>query len=285
MLDWSKVFKEGDPNPGASEVVIAQFVDSIRQPLSPEEIADANQSGQDIASHKNPDSPLTQKFDPASWEMPQRPLSQSYLSFLRWSDGGSFVNGDREFDFFSTSDSEDGVRAMTLAHHFPKHMPGALPFAMEGGGTFYCFDMRAEPVNDEYPIVAARADDLDWKTVLKLADLFEKVCRGKKSVDAMWSGAQRRGTAPPERVDVYLIRSPKGGIKQVRAVCSHLCLTIPMSELSGILKNVPYRLCHNVPYLPAARLVAEMSGDDPCLGVFAVDDMNQPISLAPWKWC
>jgi NAD(P)-dependent dehydrogenase (short-subunit alcohol dehydrogenase family) len=34
-------------------------------------------------------------FDPARWRIPDRPIPASYLSFLRWSDGGEFQTGDR----------------------------------------------------------------------------------------------------------------------------------------------------------------------------------------------
>ncbi len=45
------------------------------------------------------------------------------------------------------------VFAMMLAYHVPEYMPLAVPFAFNGGGTFYMFDMRSPPVNGEYPIV------------------------------------------------------------------------------------------------------------------------------------
>lgn len=89
---------------------------------------------------------------------------------------------------------------------------------------------------------------------------------------------------PPEHVDVYLIRAPKGGIRRLREVCAHLNLSIPLTKVKEILEQIPHRLCHDVPYLPWARLVAETSKSDPCLGVFAVDSPDEPVSLPPWEW-
>ncbi|HEY4262442.1 MAG TPA: hypothetical protein VGM98_19930, partial [Schlesneria sp.] len=37
-----------------------------------------------------------------------------------------------------------------------------VPFALDGAGGFYLFDMRNGPVNGEYPIATAHAGNLGW---------------------------------------------------------------------------------------------------------------------------
>src|SRR5215472_6681118 len=102
-------------------------------------------------------------FDPSVWVMPTRPLPPQYLSLLKWSNGAWCRSGEREFGFFPTFDANGcGVRESMLAYHVPQYMPGALPFAFNGGGTFYLFDMREDAVGGEYPVVCCHAGSLSW---------------------------------------------------------------------------------------------------------------------------
>ncbi len=112
--------------------------------------------------------------------MPNFGLPGSYLSFLRWSNGGNFVKGKREFGFFPAVDSRCGVRAMMLVYHLPEYMPGAVPFAFDGAGSFYLFDMREPPIDDEFPVVLSHAGSLGWgeEDCERLADDFVRLLVG-----------------------------------------------------------------------------------------------------------
>ena len=76
---------------------------------------------------------------------------------------------------------------MLLAYHLPQYMPGALPFAFNGAGTFYLFDMRRAAKRGEYPVVCARAGHLSWgpKACATIAASFEAACRGAEDVDEL----------------------------------------------------------------------------------------------------
>jgi len=285
-MDWSSVFDETSPDPGASDAEIAEFLATVGQPLTIDEISEIIHFQRSLFHEGHP-LHGTCPFDPSLWVMPTRPFPQSYLSFLRWSNGGWCRSGEREFGFFPTNHPTGGVRVMALAYLLPEYMPGALPFAFNGGGTFYLFDMRQDAVNGEYPIVCSHSGNQGWKENEHwfVAGSLEECCRGKIDVDDLrWGNEDVGRPEPPERVDAILIRVPKGGVRQLRSACNRLEVLIPISELPAIIKKAPYRICHNVPYLPWARLVVEANADDPCLGVFAVDDRNQPISLPPWEW-
>jgi hypothetical protein len=158
------VFDEARPESGASDAEIKRFVATIGQPLSAEEIEAVN------LSQRNP----FPKGDPL------------YLAFLRWSNGGWFRSGEREFGFFPTQ-GPSGVREMMLAYHLPQYMPGALPFAFNGAGTFYLFDMRKKAVSGEYPVVCSHAGNLGWEQdkCCLVADSLEAACRGKVNVDEL----------------------------------------------------------------------------------------------------
>jgi hypothetical protein len=76
---------------------------------------------------------------------------------------------------------------MMLAYHLPEYMPGGLPFAFNGGGTFYLFDMREGAVHGEYPVVCSHAGNLGWgpDACFLVASSFEVACRGQVNVDEL----------------------------------------------------------------------------------------------------
>lgn len=171
-MNWLEVFSETKPDPGASAAEMLDFERGLRAPLSDLELKQASQNT---------------SVDPASWEIPQGPLPESYRSFLQWSNGGWCRTGEREFGFFCTDDPNNGVRSMLLGYELPEYMPGALPFAFDGGGTFYIFDMRQPPVNGEYPIVCAEAGYLDWEpeACWKIADSFVEAWRDSRRIGTL----------------------------------------------------------------------------------------------------
>jgi hypothetical protein len=169
MIDWSSVFDEAHPVAGAIAATLERFVATVGNPLSAAEVRWLKRQGS----------------DPSRWVVPDRPLPPSYLAFLGWSNGGAFRTGERWFDrFFPALDKTNGVRAMLLAYSVPERMPGALPFAFDGGGTFYLFDMRRKAKRGEYPIVCSSAGCLSWEPdeCIQIADSFEAACRGTVSV-------------------------------------------------------------------------------------------------------
>jgi hypothetical protein len=178
-MEWSSVFDEAYPLPGASDAVIAQFVAEVARPLSAAEIQEVNAAQTNPFSTSDPLHSAWRPFDTAAWVIPDRPLPPAYLSLLRWSDGGEFRNGERWFQFFPTLDPQHGVRAMLVAYHLPEYMPGAMPIAFDGGGTFYLLDMRRPAIEGEYPVVCAHAGYLAWEPEAceAIADSFVAACR------------------------------------------------------------------------------------------------------------
>src|SRR5262249_1777501 len=72
-----------------------------------------------------------------------------------------------------------------VAYQLPQYMPGAVPVAFNGGGTFYLLDMRQPAVGGEYPVVCAHAGYLSWEpdACCVVADSFVAACRGTVNVD------------------------------------------------------------------------------------------------------
>ena len=174
-INWKTVFSQHFSAKGATEGDLQALVSTIWQPLSEREVQAL------VASQSNPfsiDDPLHisyKPFDPRNWRLPSRPLPSSYLDLLRWSNGGAFLSGDRRFDpLFSSSE----VREMLLSYHVPQYMPGSLPFAFDGGGNFYLFDLREPSVEGEYPILFVGAGNLRYEDAVVIARSLADACRG-----------------------------------------------------------------------------------------------------------
>lgn len=186
-MDWMKVFDDALPDPGADDVEIENFVSMIGLPLTESE---ADEISQNLKNPFPPTHPLHKSykpFDPKLWKIPDKPLPDDYINLLRWSNGGWCRSGEREFGFFPTSDAKCGVRAMLLAYHLPEYMPLALPFAFNGGGVFYLFDMREKAFAGEYPVVCSHAGNIGWGSgeYRIVAESFLAACRGKNNVDSL----------------------------------------------------------------------------------------------------
>ena len=116
-----------------------------------------------------------------------RPLPPSFLSLLGWSNGGEFRMGARWFQFFPALDPDHGILAMSAAYGLPRFMPQAVPFAFNGGGTFYLFDLRGPAVHDEHPEVCSHAGNLGWSAeeCAWVAGSFPEACKGIIDVDEL----------------------------------------------------------------------------------------------------
>jgi hypothetical protein len=189
MIDWSSVFDEAYPVAGATAADLDRFQATVGKPLSASEIKWINQQQQNPFPKGDPLRASWQPHDPSLWVIPDRPLPPSYLSFLGWSNGGQFRTGRRWFDpFFPALDKVHGVRAMLVAYFLPQWLPGALPFAFDGGGTFYLFDMRRAARRGEYPVVCSHAGNLGWEpdACIQIAKSFQAACRGTVNVRHLW---------------------------------------------------------------------------------------------------
>ena len=70
------------------------------------------------------------------------------------------------------------MREYLLAYHVPQYMPRALPFAFDGSGRFYLFDMRDRPIQGEYPVLYVGAGSLRYEDAVAVASSFVEACRG-----------------------------------------------------------------------------------------------------------
>jgi hypothetical protein len=278
-VDWTSIFDEARPACGASEAAIERFVATIGQPLSAAEIAEINRDQENPFRSTDPLHAAYRPFDPSGWVLPSRPLPQDYLSFLRWSNGGWCSTGDREFGFFPTEDPTNCVRDMMLAYHLPQYMPGALPFAFNGGGTFCLLDMREPAQDGNYPVVCASAGDLGWEPdqYWFVADCFVSACRGSLNVDDMRESETKTEFDAAEPVAIYLERSVKS-LKTLVVIKEHLGFEGPIAELKKLTQSIPCCVARTS-YWDAIRRCAKVNAVEECLGIRLARDPTVHLPL------
>jgi len=279
-VNWASLFDEAQPNPGASDADIDHFVATIGQPLSPVEVAEVNRTQQNPFSVSDPLHAAYRSFDPSSWLMPNRPLSSDYLSFLRWSNGGWCRTGEREFGFFPTGDPTNGVRAMTLAYHVPQYMPGALPFAFNGGGVLYLFDMRAAARAGHYPVVCASAGNLGWgeDTCWVVADSFLAVCQEPSNVEDLPLSETTPEYDATEPVAIYL-EHPLKSPKTLLLIKEHLAIVTSIAVLKKMAASVPCCVAEGLTYMQAIHGCAKVNAVEQCLGIRPLRDQSVRLQL------
>ena len=159
-FNWShhlSKFDECEPRPGLNPEYVPLVDRLIGEPLSKEEITEIESRG---------------LSDPNHWVVPSRPLPKSYLSFLAWSNGGIFIEGDREFAMLGAEE----LREYMLTYELPATMAGSVPFATDGHGGFYLIDMRSEPnEGGEFPILHAHADRFTYDDAEIVATAFPEL--------------------------------------------------------------------------------------------------------------
>lgn len=221
-------------------------------------------------------------IEPERWILPQLPLPEEFLSFLGWCDGGWTRTGDREFGFFGLDDPRGGIREMTLAYQFPHYMPGALPFALNGCGCFYIFDMRHPSQNGHYPILASHSGNLGWNEdeCWHVADSFQHACEGSVNIEAMRPTIRRMIGAYDalEMVSVYL-ENPVQSLRTLLSVKQELGLIDSVHQIKAKSSVLPCCLKVSLAYHYAIRVCLKINEFDPCLGIRLLRDESVHLPI------
>ena len=159
-IEWKSRFAdydECDPKPGLNAEYIPLVDRLIADALSPEEKLEID---------------LRSTSDTNRWVLPARPLPNSYLSFLAWSNGGWFAKGERELAMLGGEE----LREYLTTYELPAAMQGAIAIATDGIGGLYLIDMRLEPdANGEYPILHVLADRFTYDDAEIVAATFPEL--------------------------------------------------------------------------------------------------------------
>ncbi|UNK16296.1 SMI1/KNR4 family protein [Paenibacillus sp. N3/727] len=158
--------------PGVTEEQITCFLTTWNKDLSEQEINEIKKRQVNPFPKSSPYYDQYKPFDPTGWKLPQRAFPDSYIDFMKYSNGGEFQNGERCFQFFDT----EIFREMNFAYEMPEYMPFAVSFAMDGSGNHYLFDMREAARNNEYPILIAHSGNLGYEDCTLAASSFMELC-------------------------------------------------------------------------------------------------------------
>lgn len=102
-------------------------------------------------------------------------LPDTYIELLNESNGGDFTIGNREYQLFSAEETLQAYQS----YNFPVYMPFAFPFAMDGCGNFYIFNLREK----DDCIYAVSSSDLEWDECHKIANNLMQCFGQKESLD------------------------------------------------------------------------------------------------------
>ena len=174
-IDWESIFMNKYPVPGASKEDIDDFKKKVNMPLESDEVKQINESQTVPFPSSDPLYVDYVPFDPRKWTLPNKPLPENYLDFLKWSNGGSFFNKERSFDQFIPCQQ---VREYLIGYDIPEYMPNVFPFALDGCGNVYLFDMRENPTNNEFPILFVQLGNLRFRDAVLVASTFIGACKG-----------------------------------------------------------------------------------------------------------
>lgn len=160
-VDWPSLFNGYD-------------ICEVNAPLNPEYVPLVDRLiAEPLNDEERKEIAERESSDPATWQMPTKPLPESYLSFLAWSNGGLFIKGEREFALFGAEE----LREYLITYELPARCPNAVAFAADGLGGLLAFDMRANAVNGEYPILHFTADEYDFVAATRIAESFPGLFR------------------------------------------------------------------------------------------------------------
>lgn len=179
-MNWDNIFEiKYIKQEGVTNEELQEFLSSWNKELSDEEVVDINSRKKNPFLKGTKSYELYKHFDPSLWNFPDKKLPSSYIDFLKYSNGGEFQHGNRYLQFLSTTD----FREMNLAYELPEYMVGAVSFAMDGCGNDLLFDMRNEPINDEYPIISSHSGSLSYEDSKFVASSFEELCMEMEAID------------------------------------------------------------------------------------------------------
>jgi hypothetical protein len=191
--------------------------------------------------------PLWADFDEISRQ--PAPAGEADIAYLLRSIGGTAP----EVDFDSTAEVAGKINDYELG----RNMPGAVPFASNGGGEWLLFDAREGLVHGEYPILyVSEGGSLFHGAAKRIADSFEDLCRGSSQLDNAMKPTE---ILEPESIDVVIVQPPPGGLPALSKALRELGIVAPTSELRSYLEGLPKPLLRGVEFYPFSWKVAKLN--------------------------
>jgi hypothetical protein len=201
-----------------------------------------------------------------------RSFPAEYVSLLTLSNGYSPTEG-KSARYSICLYAAESLAEMAAAYEVQRYLPRYIYIGSDGGGRgLFLLSGR-----ETSPVYLCGHGAFFTDALREVAVSLESWIEGECDL------GDEEYPEPPKRIDVVVARPPRGGIQTLRRACLDLGLQIPVSELSRLLRDLPCTLCGDVPYLPAARLVARLNQDDAFLQTYDHLDAHRRNLLPPFK--
>jgi hypothetical protein len=117
-------------------------------------------------------------------------------------------------------------------------MPDALPFALNGGGWFYVFDMRRDHPSKEYPILFTECGVLNYADAYPLGDSFMSVLGDSRDPETLAMGPEPE-LRYPLNGRIWLIAVPDGGLKDMFRLKKLLGVPWGAMDMKAMMESLP----------------------------------------------
>lgn len=170
-----------------------------------------------------------------------------YQNFLKQNDGYSFEGG---IILYSLTE----LREMNESLQIQKYQPDYLAIGDDGGGLIFL--MKQEMDADEIFVVDISDYELEtaFCKIIGFEEWFNGGCLIRQKAEGKNSNWGKIG-------NVYMIKLPSNGIKDLVKLKQIFGMDITTSELLNMSKNLPCKLVSNIKYEKAVKLIKKFGQD------------------------
>ena len=213
-------------------------------------------------------------------------IPTEFCDYLSWHDGQPF-DSETLYDNKRLMPVNSILRALDVfndcagAGEFPMDdwwLSTWLPFADDGGGNHIILDCRTGVVHEfwkndsDRPIVA----DSFGAWLDGLVQMFDS-SEWRLERGAYIRASDSTPAEPYEKVSIVLLRTPTGGLSELKTIYDKLALSYGIGKLLSDLKTGPVALFSGIYYMDACRLLTGI--DD--LSTFEIRSDDKPGNIYP----
>lgn len=171
-----------------------------------------------------------------------------YQDFLKQKDGCILDSGVRLYEL-------DDLKEMNECLQVQMYQPDYMAIGDDSGGLIFL--MKQEINAKELFVVDISDYDLEtaFCNISDFKDWFDKGCVIPQKDEDVNSPKGKNG-------EVYMIKMPSGGIKDLVKIKNIFAMDIATSELLKISKDLPCKIASNITYTKAVKLMAKLGQTD-----------------------
>jgi len=189
----------------------------------------------------------------------------AYRELLRCSNG-LLVGGDYSLNLYSTAYLQERNVTYEVLEYGPD---GWILIGDDGGGDGILLDCSS-PEGAVYKLGLGS---------LQREDAEMLASRLSAWVDEGFNLPSAPQSDYPAKVDVWLVRPPTGGAKELVRLKQELNAPLSPREMQQCLKEPPCRILRDVGFWKYAKICARHNAIDPCLALTEVDRPDYPVPI------